>query len=92
MSGRTAATAARHVAKLIPSKHHQRRGIAAGPDHHHKVNFWEDPFTPSKWKPEHFVIVSMTGSGLLIYGGYKYFVQGDTNNNNEVNKSLSLLY
>ncbi|CAN1239112.1 hypothetical protein LINGRAPRIM_LOCUS2270, partial [Linum grandiflorum] len=55
-------------------------------DHHHKVNFWEDPFTPSKWKPEHFVIVSMTGSGLLIYGGYKYFVQGDTNNNNEKKK------
>ncbi|XVE80216.1 hypothetical protein DITRI_Ditri14bG0121900 [Diplodiscus trichospermus] len=40
-----------------------------------KVNFWQDPLSPSKWKEEHFVIVSLTGWGLLFYGGYKYFIR-----------------
>ncbi|XVF04101.1 hypothetical protein REPUB_Repub05bG0052800 [Reevesia pubescens] len=59
---------------LIP-----RRGLASGGGDHHgppKVNFWEDPMNPSKWKEEHFVIVSLTGCGLLFYGGYKYFISG----------------
>ncbi|GMY31670.1 hypothetical protein FCV25MIE_26912, partial [Fagus crenata] len=30
-----------------------RRGLAGGGDHHAKVNFWEDPMSPSKWKEEH---------------------------------------
>ncbi|KDO74196.1 hypothetical protein CISIN_1g034130mg [Citrus sinensis] len=32
-----------------------RRGLAGGGDHHGppKVNFWEDPLSPSKWKEEH---------------------------------------
>ncbi|KAL5547996.1 hypothetical protein UlMin_003227 [Ulmus minor] len=55
-----------------------RRGLAGGGDHHGppKVNFWQDPLSPSKWKEEHFVIVSLTGWGLLIYGGYKFFTKG----------------
>ncbi|XP_038685292.1 uncharacterized protein LOC119985164 isoform X1 [Tripterygium wilfordii] len=56
----------------------QWRGLAGGGDHHGppKVNFWEDPMHPSKWKEEHFVIVSLTGWGLLFYGGYKFFTKG----------------
>ncbi|KAM7492620.1 hypothetical protein LguiA_035541 [Lonicera macranthoides] len=52
-----------------------RRGLAGAGDHHGppKVNFWQDPMSPSKWKEEHFVIVSLAGWGLLIYGGYKMF-------------------
>ncbi|GMN65225.1 hypothetical protein TIFTF001_034294 [Ficus carica] len=55
-----------------------RRGLAGGGDHHGppKVNFWEDPLSPSRWKDEHFVIVSVTGWGFLFYGGYKLFTKG----------------
>ncbi|KAK6269883.1 hypothetical protein POUND7_006988 [Theobroma cacao] len=55
-----------------------RRGLASGGDHYGppKVNFWQDPMNPSRWKEEHFVIVSLTGWGLLLYGGYKYFTGG----------------
>ncbi|MCL7036340.1 hypothetical protein MKW94_018990 [Papaver nudicaule] len=38
-----------------------------------KVNCWQDPLSPSKWKEEHFVIVSLVGWGLAIYGGFKLF-------------------
>ncbi|KAI6672902.1 hypothetical protein NL676_000808 [Syzygium grande] len=41
-----------------------------------RVNVWQDPLSPSKWKEEHFVIVSLSGWGLLIYGGYKLFGGG----------------
>ncbi|KAK8714146.1 hypothetical protein V6N13_149343 [Hibiscus sabdariffa] len=62
-----------HAASLIP-----RRGLAGAADHHGppKVNFWQDPMSPSKWKEEHFVIVSLTGWGLLFYSGYKFFTKG----------------
>ncbi|KAL8141364.1 hypothetical protein V2J09_007385 [Rumex salicifolius] len=55
-----------------------RRGLAGGGDHHGppKVNCWSDPMSPSKWKEEHFVIVSLSGWGLLIYSGYKFFTGG----------------
>ncbi|GLT74761.1 hypothetical protein SLA2020_465390 [Shorea laevis] len=55
-----------------------RRGLAGGGDHHGppKVNFWEDPLSPSRWKEEHFVIISLSGWGLLLYGGYKFFTGG----------------
>ncbi|KAL3850773.1 hypothetical protein ACJIZ3_012655 [Penstemon smallii] len=35
----------------------QRRGLAGGGDHNGppKVNFWQDPLSPSKWKEEHKV-------------------------------------
>ncbi|KAL3647055.1 hypothetical protein CASFOL_008023 [Castilleja foliolosa] len=56
----------------------QRRGLSGGGDHHGppKINVWEDPMSPSKWKEEHFVIVSLTGWGLLIFGSYKLFAGG----------------
>ncbi|XP_014493424.1 uncharacterized protein LOC106755728 [Vigna radiata var. radiata] len=56
----------------------QRRGLAGAADHHGppKVNFWKDPMSPSKWKEEHFVIISLAGWGLLVYGGYKLFTGG----------------
>ncbi|XP_078447703.1 uncharacterized protein LOC144716467 [Wolffia australiana] len=62
-----------NASKMIP-----RRGLAGGGDHHGppKVNCWEDPLSPSKWKEEHFVIVSLTGWGLLFYGGYKMATGG----------------
>ncbi|KEH29611.1 hypothetical protein MtrunA17_Chr4g0022541 [Medicago truncatula] len=55
-----------------------RRGLAAAADHHGsaKVACWKDPMSPSKWKEEHFVIVSLTGWGLTFYGGYKLFSGG----------------
>ncbi|KAK2975333.1 hypothetical protein RJ640_004533, partial [Escallonia rubra] len=55
-----------------------RHGLASGGDHRGppKVNFWEDPLSPSKWKEEHFVIVSLGGWGLLFYGGYKFLMEG----------------
>ncbi|RZB83275.1 hypothetical protein D0Y65_032026, partial [Glycine soja] len=50
-----------------------------------KVNFWQDPTSPSKWKEEHFVIVSLTGWGVLFYIGYKFFTRGK-GKNEEVHK------
>ncbi|KAI9093295.1 hypothetical protein K1719_027309 [Acacia pycnantha] len=63
-----------------------RRGLAGGGDHHGppKVNFWQDPMNPSKWKEEHFVIISLTGWGLLFYGGYKFFTRGKDKNEEKV--------
>ncbi|KAL3733696.1 hypothetical protein ACJRO7_023119 [Eucalyptus globulus] len=68
-----------------------RRGLAGGGEHHGppKVNFWEDPLSPSKWKEEHFVIVSLTGWGLLFYGGYKYFTRGKNDKKEEKAKESS---
>ncbi|KAK9938236.1 hypothetical protein M0R45_014988 [Rubus argutus] len=70
-----------------------RRGLAGGADHHGppKVNFWEAPLSPSKWKQNHFVIASLAGCGLLFYGGYKFYT-GDKNDkkdnmDNKDNKS-----
>ncbi|KAI3971972.1 hypothetical protein MKX01_030173 [Papaver californicum] len=56
----------------------QRRGLSGGGDHHGpaKVNCWSDPMSPSRWKEEHFVIVSLAGWGTAIYGGYKFFTGG----------------
>ncbi|CAL5211840.1 unnamed protein product [Lathyrus oleraceus] len=55
-----------------------RRGLAGAADPHAtpKVDIWKDPLSPSKWKEEHFVIASLTGWGVLIYGGYKLFSGG----------------
>ncbi|XP_076953815.1 uncharacterized protein LOC143628006 isoform X1 [Bidens hawaiensis] len=56
----------------------QRRGLAGAADPHGTpmVDFWKDPMSPSKWKEEHFVIISLTGWGLAIFGGYKAFSGG----------------
>ncbi|XP_022970685.1 uncharacterized protein LOC111469597 [Cucurbita maxima] len=69
----TRASSPQSTATLI-----QRRGLAGAADHHGppKVNCWQDPMSPSKWKEEHFVIVSLSGWGLLFYGGYKFFTGG----------------
>ncbi|XP_073100737.1 uncharacterized protein [Elaeis guineensis] len=58
------------AAKLAP-----HRGLTSGGDHHGppKVNIWEDPLSPSKWKEEHFVLASLAGWFVLGYGGYKLF-------------------
>ncbi|CAI9772540.1 unnamed protein product [Fraxinus pennsylvanica] len=84
MTARRAATFARlsspgsaaRSASLIP-----RRGLAGAADHHGpaRVDCWKDPMSPSKWKEEHFVIVSLSGWGLLIFGGYKFFTGGKKN-------------
>ncbi|XP_071703477.1 uncharacterized protein [Rutidosis leptorrhynchoides] len=56
----------------------QRRGLAGAADPHgpKKVDFWKAPTSPSQWKEEHFVIISLTGWGLAIYGGFKAFSGG----------------
>ncbi|XP_021901101.1 uncharacterized protein LOC110817020 [Carica papaya] len=60
----------------------QRRGLAGAAEHHGppKVNCWQDPMNPAKWKEEHFVIVSLSGWGLLFFGGYKFFTRGKGKN------------
>ncbi|XP_057455740.1 uncharacterized protein LOC130746952 [Lotus japonicus] len=70
---RTAISASKSPIQLL-----HRRNFAGAADHHGpaKVDFWKDPMSPSKWKEEHFVIVSLTGWGLLIYGGYKLATGG----------------
>ncbi|KAK9065207.1 hypothetical protein SSX86_016590 [Deinandra increscens subsp. villosa] len=81
MAARQAATLLRLSSPRSASQaasHIQRRGLAGAADHHGppKVDFWKDPMSPSLWKEEHFVIVSLTGWGVLIYGGYKLFSGG----------------
>ncbi|KAH9604512.1 hypothetical protein KSS87_011250 [Heliosperma pusillum] len=132
-AARQAATVSRISTTHQPSLFIQRRGLAAAADHHGpaKVNCWQDPTSPSKWKEEHvlcgetsfaitviltlckpsgraerytgfrhdidtslmssdlvsmmlkksemrkeFVLVSLSGWGLLIYGGFKLFSGG----------------
>uniref|UniRef100_A0A5B6ZVW0 Uncharacterized protein n=1 Tax=Davidia involucrata TaxID=16924 RepID=A0A5B6ZVW0_DAVIN len=91
MASSWAATAARQAANLTRLSSPksaaqaatliQRRGLAGAADHHGppRVNFWQDPMSPSKWKEEHFVIVSLSGWGLLIFGSYKFFTGGKKN-------------
>ncbi|XP_010526519.1 PREDICTED: uncharacterized protein LOC104804064 [Tarenaya hassleriana] len=61
----------------------QHRGLAGAADHHGppKVNFWQEPMNPAQWKEEHFVLISLSGWGLLFYGGYKFFTGGKGSNN-----------
>ncbi|KAJ0988667.1 hypothetical protein J5N97_007023 [Dioscorea zingiberensis] len=62
MAARAAFAAAASISRSSPrassSKLIPQRGFAAGGDHHGppRVNFWEDPLSPSKWKEEHFVL------------------------------------
>ncbi|WRX16514.1 hypothetical protein QQP08_009001 [Theobroma cacao] len=92
IAARRAATLARtpapsQAASLIP-----RRGLAGAADHHGppKVNFWQDPMSPSKWKEEHFVIVSLSGWGLLIFSGYKFFTGGKGKKEEVISNELFL--
>lgn len=84
MAARIAA-AARQAASITRISAHaplprlvQRRGLAGAADHHGppKVNCWQEPTNPGNWKEEHFVIVSLSGWGLLFFGGYKFFTKG----------------
>eukprot|EP00250_Pteridium_aquilinum_P008196 c17759_g1_i1 orf=101-385(+) len=56
-----------------PSQRTSLRHLSA--DHHGppKINFWQDPMSPSKWKEEHFVLISLAGWGLFGFGVYKAF-------------------
>ncbi|KAF9612367.1 hypothetical protein IFM89_039194 [Coptis chinensis] len=69
----TSQSSTQAASRLIP-----QRNLSGGGDHHGppRVNIWQDPLSPSKWKEEHFVIASLTGWGLLIYGSYKFFTKG----------------
>ncbi|RVX08607.1 hypothetical protein CK203_014089 [Vitis vinifera] len=46
----------------------QRRGLAGAADHHGppRVNVWEDPMSPSKWKEEHVSLIVLENSNLLL--------------------------
>ncbi|XP_043689329.1 uncharacterized protein LOC122640246 [Telopea speciosissima] len=81
ISSPASAISGSQAAKLI-----QRRGLASGGDHHGpaKVNCWQDPMSPSQWKEEHFVIVSLSGWGLLFFGGYKFFTGGKKDKKDEI--------
>ncbi|GAB4849568.1 hypothetical protein Ancab_004362 [Ancistrocladus abbreviatus] len=55
---RLSSTKLPHVASYIP-----RRGLAGGGGDHHgppKVNFWQDPLNPSRWKEEHVSLIDNT--------------------------------
>ncbi|GAV68848.1 hypothetical protein CFOL_v3_12351 [Cephalotus follicularis] len=80
-AARQAASLARQSTPRIPPQAASlihRRGLAGAADHHGppRINFWQDPLSPSKWKEEHFVIVSLSGWGLLFFGSYKFFTKG----------------
>ncbi|KAL0758310.1 hypothetical protein Bca101_074460 [Brassica carinata] len=62
----------------VPASVCQRRGLAGAADHHGstKVDFWKQPTNPGNWKEEHFVLISLSGWGLLFYSGYKLFTGG----------------
>ncbi|CAA2959271.1 glutaredoxin-related family [Olea europaea subsp. europaea] len=71
-----------------------RRGLVGAADHHGppKVDFWKDLMSPSKWKEEYCVIVSLSGWVLLFFGGYKFFTGGKKNNEKlpiEIGKQLA---
>ncbi|XP_042062151.1 uncharacterized protein LOC121806240 [Salvia splendens] len=78
MTARRAATLARLSPSTRPASLVSRRGLAGTADLHGppKINIWEDPMSPSKWKEEHFVIASLTGWFTLFYGAYKAFSGG----------------
>ncbi|KAL1823124.1 hypothetical protein ACET3Z_009902 [Daucus carota] len=81
MASSLTARQALNLARLTASRSAsqiQRRGFSGAADHHGppKVDFWKAPMSPSTWKEEHFVIVSLSGWGLLIFGGYKAFSGG----------------
>ncbi|XP_020695994.1 uncharacterized protein LOC110109311 [Dendrobium catenatum] len=63
---------------LLPAKLIPRRSLSSGGDHHGppRINLWDDPLSPSKWKEEHLVLASLSGWGLIFYGGYKFFSGG----------------
>ncbi|KAF8722020.1 hypothetical protein HU200_022645 [Digitaria exilis] len=67
-----------------------RRGLAGAADGHGstKVPMWKDPLSPSKWKEEHFVLVSLSGWGAAIFGGYKFFTGGKKEDKPEVNLNI----
>nr|XP_016498181.1 PREDICTED: uncharacterized protein LOC107816915 [Nicotiana tabacum] len=84
MTARRAATFTRSPissSTTQPASLAQRRGLAGAADHHGppKVNCWKEPMNPAQWKEEHFVIISLSGWGLLFYGGYKLFTGGKKN-------------
>nr|PNR54188.1 hypothetical protein PHYPA_007865 [Physcomitrium patens] len=54
----------------------QTRNFAADAHGSTKVPMWTAPGSPSTWKEEHFVFVSLAGWGALFYGGYKFFTSG----------------
>ncbi|KAK4793690.1 hypothetical protein SAY86_024125 [Trapa natans] len=77
MASTLAAAASRRVVHLsgayspglsLGSRHLiQRRGLAGAADHHGppRVNFWEDPMSPSKWKEEHVSPIPLLS--IMVY-------------------------
>ncbi|XP_062211719.1 uncharacterized protein LOC133912816 [Phragmites australis] len=76
----SSSSSASPLARLI-----SRRRLAGGADPHGpaKVNLWQDPMSPSKWKEEHFVLASLSMWGVVMYGGFKIFAGGKKENKNE---------
>ncbi|KAK3141533.1 hypothetical protein QOZ80_4BG0335140 [Eleusine coracana subsp. coracana] len=68
----SSSTSSCHLARII-----SRRGLASGADHPglEKVNLWEDPMSPMKWKHGHFVIAAVSIWGAFTYGGFKLFYE-----------------
>ncbi|CAL4952263.1 unnamed protein product [Urochloa decumbens] len=64
------------LARLIP-----RRGLAdpAGRYCPVKVNLWEDPMSPMRWKQSHFIVTSITVWAGFVYCGFKLFGEDEKN-------------
>ncbi|KAJ1294702.1 hypothetical protein BS78_01G165800 [Paspalum vaginatum] len=75
MASRLVAAAASSSSASPLARLVSRRRLAGAADGHgsDKVPLWKDPLSPSKWKEEHFVLASLSGWGLLGYGGFKLF-------------------
>ncbi|CAO2186118.1 unnamed protein product [Urochloa humidicola] len=88
MASRLVAAAAGAAASSSPSslvRLISRRGLAdpAGRYCPVKVNLWEDPMSPMRWKQSHFIVASITVWGVFVYGGFKLFGE-DKKNKTEV--------
>ncbi|XP_073390861.1 uncharacterized protein [Physcomitrium patens] len=68
--------ASSRLLRNAPSQLTQTRSFAADAHGPAKVPMWAAPGSPSTWKEEHFVFVSLAGWGALFYGGYKFFTSG----------------
>ncbi|KAL6599577.1 hypothetical protein ACP70R_045714 [Stipagrostis hirtigluma subsp. patula] len=89
MASRLVAAAASSSSSSPLARLISRRRLAGAADHHGpaKVNLWEDPMSPSKWKEEHFVLASLAMWGGIIYGGLKAFT-GKKENKTEQSNTL----
>ncbi|TVU13120.1 hypothetical protein EJB05_40832 [Eragrostis curvula] len=76
MASRLVAAAVSSSSASSSSRIISRRGLAGVADHRgldQKVNLWEAPMSPMKWKNGQFVIATTSIWAGLVYGGFELF-------------------